>query len=554
MYLKWFSRISSIGLVTATLILNGIVHAATLSGVVFEDVNGNGSRDASEPGITNVRVSNGVDVVLTDQNGAYEVEVEGDVVVFVVKPTGYATPLNESNLPQFYYVHRPEGSPLAFRYPGISSTGQLPDSWDFPLLKEEVEERYEAILFADPQPQTEIELEYIRDDVIAELIGTWAKFGITLGDIMFDDLALFDRYNRLVGTIGIPWYNVPGNHELNFEAESDETSLETFTRHYGPRYYSFEYGNVVFFVLDNVIYEGATEPTSDNVMGRGSYRGGLDADQLQWFANELKHIPTSKLIFLSMHVPLNSPSGDAPGIHTGNGGELLKMLDDYPHVYSVAGHMHSSQHVYLNSDNEVDLEGRFHHHVLTTVSGSWWSGPMDERGIPVSIQSDGNPNGYHILSIDDVTPSVRFKGAGESPDLQMRITLDSVFHSSDYNSLRDFRTGELFGGRISAAHTPSTRILVNVFDGGPKTTVKYRIDDGEAKSMSKVEEPDPHFVELQNRFSASMKSWVQAFPSQHLWSAALDELAPGTYVLHVEAVDEFSNTHRASKVLEIVWK
>ena len=116
------------------------------------------------------------------------------------------------------------------------------------------------------------------------------------------------------------------------------------------------------------------------------------------------------------------------------------------------------------------------------------------------------------------------------------------------------RSQELFGGRISAAHTPSTRILVNVFDGGPKTTVKYRIDDGEAKSMSKVEEPDPHFVELQNRFSASMKSWVQAFPSQHLWSAALDELAPGTYVLHVEAVDEFSNTHRASKVLEIVWK
>ena len=55
-----------------------------------------------------------------------------------------------------------------------------------------------------------------------------------MGDILFDDLSMFPRYNALIAQIGIPWYNVPGNHELNFEAESDEDSLETFKRFFGP--------------------------------------------------------------------------------------------------------------------------------------------------------------------------------------------------------------------------------------------------------------------------------------------------------------------------------
>ena len=40
-----------------------------------------------------------------------------------------------------------------------------------------------------------------KADVVAELIGTDALFGITVGDIMFDDLSLWPRYNALVGRI-----------------------------------------------------------------------------------------------------------------------------------------------------------------------------------------------------------------------------------------------------------------------------------------------------------------------------------------------------------------
>lgn len=521
-------------------------------GTVFVDENENGVLDSGEAPVSGVRVSNGLDIAVTDSEGRYELPVEGDVVVFVVKPEGYALPVNESQLPQFYYVHRPSGSPVHFRYPGVKPTGPLPDSIDFPLLMQEEPTRFDVLLFADPQPQTEVELSYIRDDVVVELMGTDARFGMTVGDIMFDDLSFFRRYNSLIGQIGVPWYNVPGNHELNFDAASDADSLETFTRFYGPPYYSFEYANAVFIALDNVLYGGRVEPTVDNPTGRGSYLGRLDDRQMKWLTNEISHIPTSKLVFLAMHIPLMGNAGPFDRVHTENGGEILSLLAEYPHVYSVAGHTHTAEHMYLDESGVSSEDGRFHHHILATVSGSWWSGPFDERGIPVALQSDGTPNGYNVLTVDNVSPTVRFKAAGFDPDYQMRISFDKAFHSEDLNGLRDFRHGELFDSRLTESQTESTYLYVNLFDGGPKSTVSFRIDDGEFTAMPRVQAPSPAFLELQNRNVDTMKSWVTAYPSTHVWSTRLPKLNAGTYRLEAQAMDEFGRKHTAFRVLEVI--
>ena len=41
-----------------------------------------------------------------------------------------------------------------------------------------------------------------------------------------------------------------------FEAPSAKYSRETFKRTYGPSYYAFEYGGVLFLMLDNINYLG----------------------------------------------------------------------------------------------------------------------------------------------------------------------------------------------------------------------------------------------------------------------------------------------------------
>lgn len=520
-------------------------------GTVFRDDNGNGVRDDGEPGLANVRVSNGREVTVTDAAGDYRIDVDGDAVVFVTQPSGYRTPVSADMLPRFYYIHQPQGSPKRMRYRGIDPTGPLPERIDFPLRPADEAQVFDAILFADPQPQTEAELGYIRDDVIAELIGTDARFGMTMGDILFDDLAMFPRYNRLIAQIGVPWYNVPGNHEMNFEADGDRYSLETFKRHFGPPYYSFEVGNAVFFVLDNIVYQGGGEVTADNLRGNGRYVARFDDDQMTWLGNELAHIPDDRLLFFAMHAPLEIAGTDAAGVTTANRREFFELLGTREHLYAVAGHTHTMEHRYFDADDGFAGPEPFHHHVLSTVSGSWWSGPFDERGIPVSEQRDGSPNGYHVLTVDGNDMSVRFKAAGKPADYQMRIMFDVAHHGNRDAAMRDVRPGELLDGAMTVEQAYGADLYVNLFDGGPRSSVEFSVGGHAPMAMERVRRLDPAFNELYLRHQELIKPWVEPMPSTHLWVSRLPELAAGTHTLTVRAVDEFGRVHHAHKVMEI---
>jgi len=527
--------------------------AETAKGRVFNDLNGNGTFDAGEPGIGGVRVSDGINVTQSDAQGAYSLEIGDEAVIFVTKPRGYGVPVDKDQLPRFYYIHQPNGSPSGLRYPGIEPTGPLPDQINFPMIQRDEPTSFEAVLFADPQPQTEIELDFIRDDVVAELIGTTAKFGITMGDIMFDEMSLFPRYNAIMGQIGIPWYNVPGNHEINYLAEGNRYARETFKRYFGPRYYSFEYGDALFVMLDNIEYQGNGEGDPGDIRGTGGYIANIGKVQLAWLKQELEFVEEERLIFVGMHAPLASYlSPDATGINTADRRELFKLLSGRPNLYSVAGHTHTTEHVYFGKEDGFRGPGELHHHVLSTVSGSWWSGPFDERGVPTTDQRDGTPNGYHILEIDGTDLKLRYKAAGRSASYQMRILFDVAFHGLTRDGMRDFRAGELFDGRMMKDQVPAAEILVNLFDGGPKSIVEFRIDEGEFLPMQRVLRKDPFMIEVFARNEATKKSWLEATPSSHIYTADLpDDLEVGVYTVSIRAQDEFGRVHHGHAVLEI---
>ena len=100
-------------------------------GVFYHDVNGNRKRDPDEKGIPGIKVSNGTEIATTNADGKYETHVSDDTIVFVIKPRGWMTPINADKLPQFYYIHKPAGSP-AQKFAGVPPTGLLPESIDFP--------------------------------------------------------------------------------------------------------------------------------------------------------------------------------------------------------------------------------------------------------------------------------------------------------------------------------------------------------------------------------------------------------------------------------------
>ena len=152
--------------------------AATVTGVVFEDHDGSG-KAAGNPGLPGVLVSNGKDVAVTDAQGRYTLPLPGPVIVFVIKPAGFTPPVDrKTGHHHFYYIHQPEGTPasLNLTYDGIEPTGPLPASLDFALVKQDEPDAFEAVLITDPQPETDVELGFVRDDTIEALAGIDARF------------------------------------------------------------------------------------------------------------------------------------------------------------------------------------------------------------------------------------------------------------------------------------------------------------------------------------------------------------------------------------------
>jgi hypothetical protein len=220
-------------------------------GYVYWDENGNGLRDSVEKGLEGIRVSNGFDVVKTNADGLYSLDVSDDTILFVIKPRNWMPPLNELNLPKFYYIHKPKGSPQS-QYSGVAPTGELPASIDFPLLQQQEPDQFKVILFGDTQPRNKQEVDFMAHDIIPQIKADnvhGAAFGITLGDVVFDDLNVYGPHNEAVALLDKPWYNVLGNHDLNYDSPNDRLADETFEKTFGPAYYSFDYGPVHFVTL-----------------------------------------------------------------------------------------------------------------------------------------------------------------------------------------------------------------------------------------------------------------------------------------------------------------
>lgn len=500
-------------------------------GFVFDDKNGNGKRDSDEPGIQNIRVSNGTLIVTTDQDGQYKLPVDDDSIIFVIKPRDWATPLNRNHLPQFYYIHKPKGSPKTFRFAGVAPTGSLPKSIDFPLLRRVEPDKFKAIMFGDPQPKNVAEVEYMSHDVIEQIIreqAHGAAFGVTLGDIVFDDLSVMEPHNQSVALIGIPWYNVIGNHDLNLDAKTDDQSDETFERIYGPSYYSFDYGPTHFMVLDDVYWHG---PEGEK---KGGYHGGFSDKQLQFIENDLALIPKDQLVVLMMHIPLD-------GVRDRE--KLYRLIEQRPATVSLSAHTHYMEHRFLGEENGWKGPKKHHHIVNVTVCGSWWRGRKDERGIPHATMSDGGPNGYSIMEFDGQKYTLEMRGANLPAEYQMSIHVPETVPQDELTK---------------------TDLIVNVFNGSEKTDVAFRFgnqkgDFGTWYPMRVRRMADPAFVAEKDREDeVPNQPWTSlpgAHATPHIWTAKLPAgVEPGTLIIEVRATNVIGRNARGRRIIHVKAK
>ncbi|MBI2425777.1 MAG: calcineurin-like phosphoesterase C-terminal domain-containing protein [Candidatus Hydrogenedentes bacterium] len=517
------------------------VFAKDAKGIVFHDANGNGAFDKGEPGLPDVPVSNGQEVVLTNEKGRFSLSVSRDCNIFVIKPSGWQFHLNEgTRTAKSYYTHKPDGAP-ELKVPGLEPTGPLPRDLQFGLVEHDESGAFEMLAFGDTQPRDQQEIDYISHDVVEELLDTDAELGVVLGDIVFENLADLSSLAHSVGNIPVPWYYVIGNHDLNFDVTDRKYTDEAYERVFGPANYAFNFGKVHFIVFNNVAWD----------VSKREYHAEIGQEQMAFIENDLKHVPKDRLIVFMMHIPL---------MDVVDKDKLFDLLKDYPHTFSMSAHWHRQSHFFLDQTHGWAQPNPHHHLVQGTVCGGWWTGGYDELGIPHATMSDGVPNGYSFVTFKDNEYSVRYKVSRRPADYQMNI-----------------HTPEL----LKQADLAATPVIVNVFSGSARDTVRMRVDGGDWQGLAQFSGEDPYVAQGKAREGAlatliakgegvanpdeeAQKKIInqnravtgRSLPgpreTDHLWKAMLPAgLNAGYHVVEVEWTDQFGQVSTDKRIFRV---
>jgi 3',5'-cyclic AMP phosphodiesterase CpdA len=540
-----------------------------IKGTVYWDQDHDGKYDQDEPGIANVCVSNGREVVATDNHGNFSLPAYAEMTVFVTKPADYELPLNENNIPQFSYIHQPNGSPAEIKkYRGLSPTGPLPNTINFPLLKSRNCQDFQAVIIGDTQVYNGREIGYLRDSVVKELTGSNAAFALAMGDNVGDDLALYPRYLSVMKGINLPLYLVPGNHDLNYDSPDDAHSFDAFRREFGPTYYSFNYGKVHFVVLDSVYYPSPIFSTAT----QKTYHGEIAPPQMEWLRNDLAYVPSDHLIVLNMHIPLVSLIDCLSQQHqVRNRVELYSLLKGRK-VLALAGHTHTSEQFLPGTlENGWGQPTPFHQMIIGAACGSWWSGDFDDMGIPVAYQKCGTPRGYFNFNFSGNQYQADFLATGKSRGKQMSLALATKSFNEWSGKLKDWLKQDVSErtaappvnindlpdqGLVKATELGVTALVVNVWNGRSDHAVFCQFDGEQPVQAVRTQAVSDPFALRQQlcvlRYAIGFNIWnnevnpaapqplssLLATSSTHIWTCPLPTNLPaGIHRVKVKVYD-----------------
>ena len=144
-------------------------------------------------------------------------------------------------------------------------------------------------------------------------------FAVNTGDmVMHGRKAEYERYIQLTKKCKVKIYPVMGNHD------AVAGGYKIFAKYFGPNYYSFNYENAHFIVLDN------------------SFRGTFDRRQYDFLISELK-ANQGKPIFVFFHKPVFDPSEIYPDYimsERQTAKDLIGIFSKYRVRYVFSGHIH----------------------------------------------------------------------------------------------------------------------------------------------------------------------------------------------------------------------
>jgi hypothetical protein len=357
--------------------------AVTISGYVFDDINNNGVKDASEKGIKNVTVSDQVNVVITNDEGFYQIHYTSSYgILFVSLPNGFSS--------------------KAF-WKRIDSTNKGTQI-NFPLVKMASPTSFTFIHASDTHiSEASLDrmqkFQHIVDSVKPDLV-------IITGDLVRDALRvpeteathLYELFVKEIGKTKVPVWYVPGNHEifgierhLSLVSQQNPLYGRKMYHHYlGPDYYSFNYGGIHFIGLNSVEFEDLW------------YYGRIDSIQLDWLKKDVATVSPATPIVTFQHIPFFSGGFSMmPFEEDGPGRSLVREhgVLQYRHIVS------NTQDVFmLMKDHNYPLALGGHYHFQQKFSFQGLQTRFEQTAAVVGPTNEGNiqmPSGVTIYHAKD---------------------------------------------------------------------------------------------------------------------------------------------------------
>lgn len=453
-----------------------------------------------------VVVSDGVNVVATDEKGEYQMRSVNRQHIFVSVPEDCAIPVH-NGMPKIYKT-------LQFEDDAVIQV-------DFELQSQPKASSFKLLTLADVQIGDAIDLAMLSQEII-ENIKTHAQslegpvWGISLGDIVWNSPQLYGDYITQINRIGVPTFPVIGNHDHNDKFKNDIESDKDFRDALGPTYYSCNIGDWHLVVLDDVFYRG--------VKDRNDYSGLITQQQLEWLKKDLKYVDKNKSILVGLHIPTlrrNSTS------KLDNNQALYDLLKDFHRIEILSGHQHNNF--------STNIAPNIRETTFGAVMGAFWNG---------KLCNDGSPRGFAVLTFKGNELSDKYYMGSETPrDHQIKI------YQPNEASFRWGRIEETISSPDDARPLliDNENILINVFCWHTDWTVELKEDDAEWITLTQnIKTLDPEAVKtLHYRNSWEKRPSAEpAGENDHMFLYKPSQASWKT--ITVRATDPFGNVYTAT--------
>ena len=264
--------------------------------------------------------------------------------------------------------------------------------------------RFTMFVGADPQPRAksssydrfafhslDICENFYKDmkEARAKITGR-EVYGLMLGDIVHENMSLFENYVAGLKTLGFPMFNILGNHDNDKTAANDVEGRRVFEAKLGPTYYSFNIGKLHYVVLDNLIMK---KESNGELTG---YDNGLTDEIWQWLQNDLSYVDRSSTIMVAAHSAMFKliTGGNRGAAHKNDYGYLFAEFAK-AHVWT--GHQHTT---YNYNYSASSAWGAIEEHTVARSTGELWTN---------EYMTGGTPRGYTVVEVDGNNISWYFK-------------------------------------------------------------------------------------------------------------------------------------------------